>query len=189
MTYRPPMLGFEDFEGHAEDLAPFTIQWRDGTPVGSMGILGDPSKWEDQRAQRLAEEAEEARREELRTLHEKVVILDDWSKPFLTGRAKTGGRIKGSRNLISEAFLKDLAAEWQESGVAALKVMAKTDPSNFVKVTAALLPKEFEITETILTEMPDEEINELRNELKRRIAERRATISDAGRGDGTPTHH
>jgi hypothetical protein len=56
-----------------------------------------------------------------------------FGKPFLPGRAKTGGRLKGSRNVISEAFLKDLAAEWQESGAAALKVMAKEDPSNFVR--------------------------------------------------------
>jgi hypothetical protein len=110
-------------------------------------------------------------------------------KPFEPGRAKTGGRVKGTKNLISEAFLKDLKAEWEVSGPAALKVMAKTDCSGFVKVYASLLPKEFEITETILTEMPDEEINELRNELKRRIAERRAAISDPGRGDGPPTHH
>jgi len=39
-------------------------------------------------------------------------------KPFLPGRAKTGGRIKGSRNKISEAFLHDLAGEWEVSGPA-----------------------------------------------------------------------
>ena len=104
-------------------------------------------------------------------------------KPFLPGRAKTGGRVKGSRNKISEAFLHDLAAEWETSGPAALKVMAKEDPSGFVKVTAALLPKEFEITQTALMEIPDEEINELRDELKRRIEQRRAFASGAECGD------
>jgi len=34
-------------------------------------------------------------------------------KPFVKGMAKLGGRVKGSRNKISEAFLKDLAAEWE----------------------------------------------------------------------------
>ena len=109
-------------------------------------------------------------------------------KPFLPGRAKTGGRIKGSRNLISEAFLKDLAAEWEASGPAALKVMAKTDPSGFVKVTAALLPREFEITETQIMQISDEEINELRDELKRRIEQRRAFAGSIGFGDTETAH-
>jgi hypothetical protein len=104
-------------------------------------------------------------------------------KPFEKGRAKTGGRLKGSRNVIGEAFLKDLAAEWEVSGSAALKIMAKEDPSGFVKVTAALLPKEFEITQTQLMEIPDEEINELRDELRRRIEQRRAFASSTECGD------
>jgi len=99
-----------------------------------------------------------------------------FGKPFEPGRAKTGGRVKGSRNLISEAFLKDLAAEWQESGPSALKIMAKTDPSGFVKVTAALLPKEFEITETRLTEIPDNELDAFIEFARRRIAERALSI-------------
>jgi hypothetical protein len=68
-------------------------------------------------------------------------------RPFQKGMQKLGGRIKGSRNKISEAFLKDLAAEWEASGPAALKIMSKDEPGNFVKVVAALLPKEFEITD------------------------------------------
>jgi hypothetical protein len=49
--------------------------------------------------QRLAEEAEEMRREELRTLHDNVYLFDDWrrkpmsfGKPFQPGRAKTAER-------------------------------------------------------------------------------------------------
>lgn len=79
-------------------------------------------------------------------------------KPFELGRAKTGGRIKGSQNKISEAFLHDLAAEWEVSGPAALKVMAKTDCSGFVKVALALLPKEFTIDDNRLKDVSDEEL-------------------------------
>jgi hypothetical protein len=79
-------------------------------------------------------------------------------KPFEPGRLKTGGRVKGSRNKISEAFLKDLAAEWEVSGPDALKVMAKQDCSGFVKVVAALLPKEFEISDSRLKDMDDDEL-------------------------------
>jgi hypothetical protein len=90
-------------------------------------------------------------------------------KQFLPGRAKTGGRIKGSRNKISEAFLHDLAAEWETSGPAALKIMAREEPGNFVKVVAALLPKEFTIEDNGLAELSDDELEILINELRGRI--------------------
>jgi len=64
---RPKSAGFEDFGGHAEELAPIAIRWADGTPISSIGILGDPSQW-----------AEEAQREELRNLAENVVLLNDY---------------------------------------------------------------------------------------------------------------
>jgi len=107
-------------------------------------------------------------------------------KPFQLGRAKTGGRVKGSRNLISEAFLKDLYAEWQESGAAALKVMAKEDPSNFVRVTAALLPKEFEISDNRLADINDEELDVLINRLRAGL--RTAVVEYAGERETKTTH-
>jgi hypothetical protein len=108
-------------------------------------------------------------------------------KPFLAGRAKTGGRIKGSRNRISEAFLKELAAEWEASGPAALKIMAKEEPGNFVKVVAALLPKEFEINDNRLADLNDDELDNLINELRAKL---RTTIAEhVGSREGTETHH
>jgi hypothetical protein len=49
----------------------------DGTPIA--GILGkfDAETVAEEHAKQLAEEAEEARREALRTLYENVVLLDD----------------------------------------------------------------------------------------------------------------
>ena len=108
--------------------------------------------------------------------------------PFVKGQPKVpgSGRIKGSRNKIGEAFLKDLALEWEQSGPACLKIMAREDPSGFVKVTAALLPKEFEITDSRLTELSDEEIDGLINQLRGKI---RNAIEDVRSGEGTQTHH
>lgn len=102
-------------------------------------------------------------------------------KMFEPGREKTGGRIKGSRNKISEAFLRDLAAEWDASGAAAIKVMAKEDPSGFVKVTAALLPKEFEINDNRLADLNDDELEMLINELRAKL--RGAIANRAGDGE------
>jgi hypothetical protein len=75
--YRPPTLGFEDFEADGLELAPIAVQWRDGTPCGILGPL-DGAWIAEQSAKRLAEEAEEARREELRNLATNVILLDDW---------------------------------------------------------------------------------------------------------------
>jgi len=108
-------------------------------------------------------------------------------RPFQKGMPKIGGRVRGSRNKISEAFLKDLAAEWEVSGPAALKVMAKEEPGNFVKVVAALLPKEFTIDDNRLKDLPDEELEMLINELRGKL--RGVIIKDLGSGEGPPTHH
>ena len=108
-------------------------------------------------------------------------------KPFVKGMAKLGGRVKGSRNKISEAFLRDLAAEWEVSGPDALKVMAKEEPGNFVKVVAALLPKEFEISDSRLKDMDDDELDLLINEVRARV--RGTFISNPGSREGPETHH
>ena len=108
-------------------------------------------------------------------------------RPFQKGMQKIGGRIKGSRNKISEAFLKDLAAEWEVSGPDALKVMAKEEPGNFVKVVAALLPKEFEINDNRLADLNDDELDNLINELRTKL--RTAIAEHVGSGEGTQTHH
>jgi hypothetical protein len=71
--WRPPMLG-------GAPLVPLGIKWRDGTAFVSGGILGDmsPAALEALKAEREQREAEEAYKYELRTLHENVILLDDW---------------------------------------------------------------------------------------------------------------
>jgi hypothetical protein len=74
-----PVLGLDD----VDDPRYFAVAWKDRTVIATVpavpgGILGDPAQWAEQKAERLAEEAEEARREELRTLCSNVAILDDW---------------------------------------------------------------------------------------------------------------
>jgi hypothetical protein len=53
---------------------------------------------------------------------------------------------------------------------------------------AALLPKQFEITQTKLMQLPDEELDELRDELRRQIDQRRKLLGSAGRGEGSSFH-
>jgi hypothetical protein len=77
---------------------------------------------------------------------------------FQKGREKTGGRAKGTRNKISEAFLKDLHAEWERSGPATLKILAVENPAAFAGLAAKVLPTafddEFPTRITIVTGVP-----------------------------------
>lgn len=55
------------------------------------------------------------------------------------------GRPKGSRDSLTEAFIKDICAAWTEHGVKAIETVAKKDPSTFLKVVAALVPKDVNV--------------------------------------------
>lgn len=78
-------------------------------------------------------------------------------KPGQSGNPR--GRPKGSRNKINEAFLRDFYEAWEAFGRPALMATAWTDPAAFVKVAAALLPKEFKI-ETSVMDMTDEQLQQ-----------------------------
>jgi hypothetical protein len=67
-----------------------------------------------------------------------------FGKPFEPGREKTGGRKLGVRNKLSERFLRDLHAEWEKSGEATLKILAKENPEAFARLAVGVLPREFE---------------------------------------------
>ena len=54
------------------------------------------------------------------------------------------GRPKGSRNKLSESFLKDCRAAWKENGKDALAKMAAERPGDFAKMVAGLVPAKFE---------------------------------------------
>ena len=71
--------------------------------------------------------------------------MADHLKPyqFQKGMEKIGGRGKGTRNKLSEAFLKDLHAEWERSGAATLKILAVENPA--VKALIATIPDDLSI--------------------------------------------
>jgi hypothetical protein len=91
---------------------------------------------------------------------------------FEAGRAKTGGRTKGARNKISASFLETLAADFEEYGAAAIKIMRIERPTEYVKVVASILPREFEITENRLMEIDDDTLDIMLDYAKRRLADR-----------------
>ncbi len=52
------------------------------------------------------------------------------------------GRPRGSRDTINEAFLKDLAADWKDDGINALRRAREDRPAEYCRMVASLLPKD-----------------------------------------------
>jgi hypothetical protein len=79
---------------------------------------------------------------------------------FLPGNSGFGGRPKGARSKLTTQFFADFYAAWEEHGAEALKTVAKTNPKDFVKAAAMLMPRELEI-KTPLDDISDEELADL----------------------------
>ena len=52
------------------------------------------------------------------------------------------GRPKGAKNKVSEKFLENLQDNWEKHGVDALEKAAESDPMQYVKMVASLVPRE-----------------------------------------------
>ena len=80
---------------------------------------------------------------------------------FEKGRTKTGGRGKGTRNKLGSVFLEKLLQEFEEFGEEAIRICRVERPHEFLKIVASILPKEFEITDSRLHEISDDELDRL----------------------------
>jgi len=92
--------------------------------------------------------------------------------PFEKGRQKTGGRAKGARNKLSQAFLEAFTADFEKYGAEVIRIVRMEKPHEYLKTAAYLMPKEFEITETHLMEIPDHELDAFIEFARQRLAER-----------------
>jgi hypothetical protein len=91
---------------------------------------------------------------------------------FEKGRQKTGGRARGARNKLSQAFLEAFAADFEEHGAEVIKIVRMEKPHEDLKTAAYLMPKEFEITETHLMGIPDHELDSFIEFARQRLTER-----------------
>ena len=65
---------------------------------------------------------------------------------FKEGNPGNGGRPKGSRNKLSEAFLKALADNFEEHGTDVIDKLRETLPAQYCNVIAKLMPKLMELS-------------------------------------------
>jgi hypothetical protein len=106
--------------------------------------------------------------------------------PFESGRAKTGGRVKGVKNRLSHAFLTALADDFEQHGIEALKIARVERPVEYIKVVAGLMPRELEIMDSRLADLSDEELDVFIAKLRAQL--RGAITQDLGDGESPTTH-
>lgn len=76
---------------------------------------------------------------------------------FLKGY-KGGGRTKGARNKLGEAFLADMLHAWEESGSSAIQEVIEKRPHDFLKVVAGILPRDINLNLNDMESMTDEQL-------------------------------
>jgi hypothetical protein len=92
------------------------------------------------------------------------------------------GRPRGTRNKLAGRVFEDIFAHWCEpvvsgsnvcKGQEALQNLYTTSPGEYLRLTASVLPKEF-VFENTVTELEDDQIDELILKLRQRVIEARA---------------
>lgn len=79
-------------------------------------------------------------------------------RPFLPGQSgNPAGRVKGSRNKLTEDFLRCLSDDFSEHGPEAIRRTREEDPAVYVRVIASLMPKQLEVSRP-LEELTDDEL-------------------------------
>jgi hypothetical protein len=96
------------------------------------------------------------------------------SNQFKPGHNIKGGRPKGSRNKLAQRVFDDIFQHWNEpaggdlcKGQAALELLYREKPGDYLKLTASVLPKEF-VFENAVTELDDEELDRMIEALRER---------------------
>lgn len=89
------------------------------------------------------------------------------------------GRPKGCRNKLGEDFIRALADDFSENGIDAIAIARRTDPVQYLKVIAAVVPKEVIHTVEDYGELSD---SDLERELRAAAAALKALREAEGGG-------
>jgi hypothetical protein len=68
------------------------------------------------------------------------------------------GRPKGARNKLADDFVRELQADFQANGKAAIETVRIERPHEYLKVVASILPKQVEIKEGNFDGFSDEQL-------------------------------
>jgi hypothetical protein len=96
---------------------------------------------------------------------------------FEEGRPKTGGRVKGARNRIAYKLIEALAKDFEEHGEEAIRIARIERPHEYLKIIVSTMPKEFEITDSRLQDISDDELELLIEHVRQQRGAIRSTDS------------
>jgi Family of unknown function (DUF5681) len=67
-------------------------------------------------------------------------------RPFEPGQSgNPAGRPKGSRNKLSESFLKALSDDFESNGIEVIEKVRNDRPHEYLKIVATVLPKQMQL--------------------------------------------
>jgi len=89
---------------------------------------------------------------------EKKPEKDERTGRFLPGNTGFGGRPKGARNKLGEAFIEDLLHSWEAQGPDAIHRVIQEKPEQYLKVIASLMPKDLNVNFNPTDEMTDDQL-------------------------------
>lgn len=78
-----------------------------------------------------------------------------------------GGRKPGTRNKLQGAFIDALAKHWAENGDAAIDIVFKERPTEYLKIIAGLMPKELTLADDDFDKLTPDEAKEMLGTLRR----------------------
>lgn len=93
-------------------------------------------------------------------------IRDESTGQFTAGGSSTGRR-KGARNRLHADFVVALQEHFATSGRAAIEIVYKESPKDYLKIIASVLPKEFVLEDGRLESMGDDELESYLEEIRR----------------------
>jgi predicted O-methyltransferase YrrM len=97
------------------------------------------------------------------------------------GGNKGGGRRQGARHRISTALLEAFAADFEANGAETIKITRIERPTEYLKIAASLLPREFEITHNQIQEISDDELDQLINRVRAELDRGLIDITPGGK--------
>jgi len=110
------------------------------------------------------------------------------TKLFEKGNPGGPGRPKGSRNKLTEDFISDVYAHWQDTGKEAVIQMQQEDNTQFVRMVASLLPKDHNIKLDDFDDLPIDELIRRANTLATSLGILGAAERDQAQAGQEQTH-
>jgi hypothetical protein len=96
------------------------------------------------------------------------------SNQFKPGHNIKGGRPQGSRNKLAQRVFDDIFRHWNEpaggdlcKGQAALELLYREKPGDYLKLTASVLPRDL-VIENVAANLDDDELDRMISMLRER---------------------